>query len=80
MTKRLQLKGTRQRDDEWPEVTNRFRKRHVFAGRTAFRKLRVMVDFELLEACPPRTAPTMRQLLTELLEHPVGSQKEGTPV
>jgi hypothetical protein len=59
----------RHHEEQWPEVSEHRRERYLYAGRRPFRKMRVMVDFELLEAAPPQEAPTARQLLTELLEH-----------
>ncbi|MEX2622358.1 MAG: hypothetical protein WD651_01365 [Acidimicrobiia bacterium] len=41
---------------------------HLFAGRTPFRKVRVMVDADLLEKPEPPKPPTKKHLLSDLLE------------
>lgn len=70
MIKRLKSTDDgRRHEEQWPEVSEHRREQHLYAGRRPFRKMRVMVDFALLEAAPEREAPTDRQLLTELLEH-----------
>src|SRR4051794_35125775 len=68
--KRLKMRDDdRSHDVEWPGIDVR-QGLHLYGGRRPFRKIRVMVDNELLDATPVGQAPaTERQLLTELLAH-----------
>ena len=68
--KRLKMRDDdRSHDVDWPDIDRR-QGLQLYGGRRPFRKIRVMVDNELLDATPVGQAPaTERQLLTELLVH-----------
>lgn len=69
--KRLDMTSERRHDDVWPEPDGPNRRNaYLFAGRKPYRKLRVMVDFDLLTA-NDSVFVTTEDLVTELLGHPL---------
>ena len=67
--KRIRFQSSGRFDDEWPLEDEPTRSHHLYHGRLPYRKMRVVVDADLLKDVGSPTELAARNLLSCLLEH-----------